>query len=347
MLVIGSLASAIAIAVALAIDWFPEDGSTSSDEIDTLWDVLLVVSIPIFALVMTVALFNVWKYRARPGDMSDGPPIHGDTKLEVIWVTIPAVIVAVLSVYGWVVLDNIEDKREDRMIVEVTGQQFAWSFQYPMEGGKKVPSNELVLPEGRQVEFKIRSKDVIHSFWIPEFRLKSDAVPGITTEWRATPKGTGTHQIVCAELCGIGHSTMRQSVRVVPEPEFTAWLDKRSRGGEAAGAAPGSQDQAAGGKQVFNNTGCNTCHTLSDAEATGEVGPSLDELGQVAGERKPGTKPEDYVRESIVDPAAFAVEGFDGGTMPADYEKRLTPEEIDSLVEYLLDVSSDAGGESG
>ena len=251
---------------------------------------------PVFVLVMTIAIYSVIRFRARPGDLGDGAPIHGNTRLEVIWVTIPFLMVTALAIYGWVVLDDIEAKKNNELIVNVTGQQFAWRFEYPAQ---KVQSNQLVLPVDRPVEFKIRSDDVIHSFWVPEFRLKSDAVPGITTTIRVTPNKIDKYPVVCAELCGIGHSTMRQQVRVVPAAECDAWVAERQRRAEGGG---GEEQAAADGKAIFTETGCNACHTLADAEATAEVGPSLDELAANAPKRKPGTAAAAYVEESILDP---------------------------------------------
>ena len=333
MILIGVAASIVGTAITLWIDWFPEQGSTAADDIDTLYDVLLIASVPIFVLVMTVAIYSVVRFRARPGDLSDGEPIHGNTKLEIIWVTIPFIMVTALAIYGWVVLDDIEAKKPNELQVNVTGQQFAWRFEYPAE---KVNSTQLYLPKDRPVEFNIRSDDVIHSFWVPEFRLKSDAVPGITTKVRLTPDTVDQYRVVCAELCGIGHATMRQVVQVVPEAEFEDWIAERQ---ERADGGPDGQGSAADGKAIFTETGCNACHTLADAGATGTSGPNLDELAAAAAERKPGTSAEEYVEESIVDPGAFAVEGFPDNLMPQDYEQQLSPEEIDALVQYLLEAS--------
>jgi cytochrome c oxidase subunit 2 len=234
LVLIGVVASIVGVVLALVIDWFPDQAAGSSGDIDTLWDVLLIVSVPIFVLVMTVAIYSVVKFRAKPGEMGDGPPIHGNTKLEIVWVTIPFLIVTTLAVYGWVVLEDIEEAHADEMVVNVTGQQFTWRFQY----SKDVRSTELVLPEDRPVKFNVRSEDVIHSFWVPEFRLKTDAVPGITTHIRVTANRRGSWQVVCAELCGIGHSTMRVPVRVVAQDEFETWLsDQRRQAAESAGAA--------------------------------------------------------------------------------------------------------------
>jgi cytochrome c oxidase subunit II len=231
MIAIGLAASVVGVAIVLWMDWFPTPAAESASDIDTLYDVLLIASVPIFVLVMSVALYSVYKFRARPGDMRDGAPIHGNTRLEIIWVTIPFLMVSALAIYGWIVLDDLEAKQSDELVVNVTGQQFTWSFGYP---GEKVRTNTLVLPKDRPVEFRINTKDVIHDFWVPEFRLKSDAVPGLTTKIRLTPNRLGHYQVVCAELCGIGHSTMRQLVRVVEPPAFDKWLAvQKAAAGEA------------------------------------------------------------------------------------------------------------------
>jgi cytochrome c oxidase subunit II len=238
MLGIGVAASVVGVAICLLIDWFPADASGAADQIDTVYDVLLICSVPVFVLVMTIAIYSVVRFRAKPGDMRDGPPIHGNTRLEVIWVTIPFLMVTALAVYAWIVLDDIEARQPNELPVNVTGQQFTWTFEYP---GEEVSSTELVLPQDRPVDFRIRTRDVIHSFWVPEFRLKSDAVPGLTTKIRLTPDRLGRYQVVCAELCGIGHSTMRQNVRVVPEDEFDGWLDEQREASQAGGAGQGEE----------------------------------------------------------------------------------------------------------
>jgi len=246
MFLIGAIASAIGVAIGLAIDWFPTDATSSADEIDTLWDVLIIVSVPIFVLVMTVAIYSVVRFRARPGDKSDGAPIHGNARLEVIWVLVPTIIVSVLAAYAWIVLDDVEAKKQNELTVDVHGQQFSWRFDYPQPGGNAKPvkgAKELWLPKDRPVYFRIHTDDVIHSFWVPQFRLKQDAVPGLTTRIRVTPDKVGRYQVVCTELCGLGHATMRQAVRVVEPPEFQAWVKRGGKTGppSTAGAAPGPQ----------------------------------------------------------------------------------------------------------
>jgi cytochrome c oxidase subunit 2 len=337
MITIGVVAAVILTGVTLLMDWFPTNAAGAAGKIDTLYDVLLIASVPIFVLVMTVAIYSVWRFRARPGDTGDGAPIHGNTRLEIVWVTVPFLLVSGLAIYGWVVLNDIEAKQPNELQVTVTGQQFTWSFEYPRQ---KVKSAELVLPVDRPVHFRIHTKDVIHSFWVPQFRLKSDAVPGATTRIRVTPDRVGNYEVVCAELCGIGHATMRNRVRVLPKREFDAWLAKE-RGGGAAGGGGG----APSGKQLFASNGCGGCHTLADAGASGNVGPKLDDLATAAarfGKRR-GESAKQYVRESIVDPRAFTVPGYPKNVMPTTFGDDLSKQQLDALVDYLLRVGGGKG----
>ena len=226
------LATAIGIVLSYVIHWFPAQASTQAHETDTLYHVLVIASVPIFVLVVTVILFSVWQFHMRPGqELEDGPPIHGNTRLEVIWTAIPAMILLGLVSYSFVVLRNNEKKPAGpEMVVEVTGQQFAWSYEYPssVTGGAPLKTTQLYVPENESVFFKIRSVDVIHAFWIPAFRLQIDAVPGITTSYRATPDRLGSYPVVCNLLCGVGHGLMRSTIHVVTPEHFQTWLKSQT-----------------------------------------------------------------------------------------------------------------------
>ncbi|HEV3228543.1 MAG TPA: cytochrome c oxidase subunit II [Solirubrobacteraceae bacterium] len=246
MVIAWAVAAGIGITIGLSIDWFPGQASSQADKVDTLYKVLIVACVPIFVLVETVVLFSVWKFRMRPGEEDkDGPPIHGNTRLEVLWTAVPAVLIISLCVYAYTVLRSFERKPSTReMDVDVWSQQFAWSFFYPhsVTGGQKVSSTTLVLPQGQPVRFHIHSADVIHAFYVPSFRLQIDAVPGQSDEVRATPNRLGNYLLECAELCGLGHSTMRATVHVVSPADFVSWL--RSQGAPAPGIpvlVPGTQ----------------------------------------------------------------------------------------------------------
>src|ERR687886_1744742 len=252
MAIVGVVASILGFAAALLIHWFPPASSTQADKIDTLWDVLLIASVPVFVLVTTVIGFSVLNFRMRPGEEHlDGPPIHGNTRLEVIWTALPAILIVGLVTYAYIVLTDIEQApaagRE--RVVNVTGEQFAWTFGYN-EGGKKFTTAQLYLPVNQSVKFNVRSRDVIHDFWVPDFRMKIDAVPGITTSYRVTPKGNavGAHDIVCAELCGLGHAYMRQTAHVMSAADFRAWVRRntapKAAGGGGGGAAAGAPPHA-------------------------------------------------------------------------------------------------------
>jgi cytochrome c oxidase subunit 2 len=228
------LAIAIGIALSYAIHWFPARASTQAANTDRLYHILIIACVPIFVLVVAVILYCAWQFHMKPGEeLKDGPPIHGNTRLEVFWTAIPAVLLLGMVSYSFVVLHQNEKKPAREIKVGVTAQQFAWTFQYPpsVTHGAPVESAQLYLPKGESVLFELHSKDVIHAFWIPAFRLQEDVVPGITTSYRATPDRLGTYPIVCNLLCGLGHSLMRATIHVVAPSDFEAWLKSRQGAG--------------------------------------------------------------------------------------------------------------------
>ena len=241
MIVIGVIVTAIAIPLALIIPWFPAEASTQAGNVRTLYTVLLIVTVPIFVLVETVVLFSVWKFRMKPGEeLKDGPPIHGNTRLEVVWTAVPAILIISLCTYAYTVLRSNEDSKKGEMTVNVTTRQFAFEFSYPQGPGKQVVSSILYLPKGQPVVFQIRSLDVIHSFFVPNFSQKLDAVPGIVTTLRVTPNVLGTYPVECTELCGAGHSLMRPSTHVVTPAAFASWLKPQPiNGPPPIGTPPG------------------------------------------------------------------------------------------------------------
>ncbi len=237
------IAVAIAVVLSYAIHWFPVQASSQAKNTDRLYHVLVLASIPIFVIVVAVILYSVWQFHMKPGEeLKDGPPIHGNTRLEVFWTAIPTVLLLGLVGYSFVVLHQNEKKPAREIQIGVTGQQFAWSYEYPpsITGGKPLQSTQLYVPEGESVNFNMRTKDVIHAFWIPAFRIQEDVVPGITTHWRATPIRLGSYPIVCNLLCGLGHSLMRSTIHVVPETQFHAWIASQMASGSASSTTGGS-----------------------------------------------------------------------------------------------------------
>ncbi|MEA2301721.1 MAG: cytochrome c oxidase subunit [Solirubrobacteraceae bacterium] len=333
--VIAAIATAGGIVLGLVIPWFPPAADTQAKSIDTLYYVLIIVTVPVFVLVETVVLFAVVKFRMRPGEeMLDGPPIHGNTRLEIIWTAAPSAIIAALVVYAAVVLRHIEHQPAGEIQVQVYAQQFAWSFAYPpaAPGAKAIVSSDLYLVKDRPVRFRVHSSDVLHGFWIPAFRLQIDAVPGTTQSFRATPKRMGDYDIVCTELCGLGHSVMRSTAHVVTPAAYTAFLASRGAA-SALPAAAGPGALAAMGKRVFTSTGgCGACHTLADAQTTGSIGPDLNKYLK--------GKSEAFIRTSIVNPNAYVEKGFGANIMPANFGTTLSKDELGAVVKYLANVTA-------
>jgi len=369
MVVAWAIGVAILLPIALVIPWFPAKGSIQAGNVRTLYTVLLIATVPIFVLVETVVLFSVWKYRMRPGEEDkDGPPIHGNTRLEVVWTVLPAILILGLVTYAYTVLHNNEKSKPGEMQVDVVARQFTFQFSYPGLGGKTIVSPALYLQKDKPVVFKIRSLDVVHSFFVPEFSQKIDAVPGIVTTLRVTPVRLGTYPAECTELCGAGHSLMREAVHVVTPAAFAAWASTQKANapppvgvpppGQASqyaapatsGTGPStsttsstssSATSAAAGKAVFTGSaGCTSCHTLAAAGATGTIGPDLDkrlrsDCATAESKRIRGATLQKCIYTAITNPYKFIPSGYQAGIMPSTFAQILTSTQIQALVTFL------------
>ena len=337
-----------ATAVALFIPWLPDQASKQGERIDFVFWFTTAICIAIFAVVASVAVYSVIKFRAPPDDDSDGLPIHGHTGIEIVWTIVPFLLVTAIGVVSAVALAQNDDLPDNHMVVNVVGRQFTWQFLYPPADAPEAAKDELEcdakevarnclssarlhLPVDVPVYLRMRADDVIHSFWVPEFRQKQDLVPGQVTTLVITPTKVGEYEVLCTELCGLGHSVMRAAAVVSSRADFDTWkadLQKQTAGG------------GKGGKAVFASNGCASCHTLTAAGAKGTVGPNLDELPQAA---KTAGKPlEAFVRESIVEPDAYVAKGFPKGVMPKTFAT-LPKEQLDALVQYLVDSTKGGG----
>jgi cytochrome c oxidase subunit 2 len=331
LILVALVFGAAAFCVAYFIDWFPTSASEERGRIDFVIWFTTAICIAIFALVASVIVYSVLNFRARPDDDSDGPPIHGHTGLEMVWTAIPAILVLAIAIVSGVALaKNDELPKGDYLRVQVTGVQFAWSFKYLK--GNTVTTGVLRLPRGRSTVLEITSKDVIHSFWVPEFGQKLDALPGDPNNLKITPNKVGTYPVICTELCGLGHAVMRSEAIVMEPAAFDKWLDEQTKKMETGGPAAG--------KAVFTNNGCNACHTLRAAGASGKIGPDLDKLPQQAA--RAGKPLEEFVHESIVEPDKYIEAGYPKSVMPQDYEKSIPQKQLDDLVAFLVDASKGA-----
>lgn len=294
--------------------------------VDFLFRLVAAIAAFVFALIVAFVGYSLVVFRRRPDDTTDGPPVHGNTPLEVTWTVLPALVIFAVGALGTWVLFRVNSPKPNEMTVRVTSFQFAWTFEYPEFG---IQSNELVLPVEQPVKFEVTSRDVIHSFWIPEFRMKIDAIPGRVNVKRYTPVRVGEYKVRCAELCGTGHYAMRAPVRVVSASEFIQWVQAQT----AAETAQPLSGPAARGKELASQLGCVGCHS---ADGSPGVGPTWKGLYNSQVELADGstvTADEAYLRESILEPGAKIVAGFQN-VMPS-YKGRLSDEDVQALIEYI------------
>jgi cytochrome c oxidase subunit 2 len=321
MLGIAVVAAAITTAVAVLVPWLPPAAGKEAGRIHFVYWFTTVIAIAVFAVVVAVMTYSVWKFRARPDDDSDGPPIHGHTTIEIVWTAVPAVLVTAISIVSAIVLAQNGHAGNDPLVVKVKAQQFAWQFTYP--NGKTY--GYLTLPKGRHTKLDITSNDVIHSFWVPELSQKQDAVPGQHNTLVVTPTRTGTFPVICTELCGLGHALMRSHVDIVETAKFATFM---KGGGKAADP----------GLAAFQQNGCGSCHTFKPANSTGKIGPNLDNLPADAKKANRGAL-DAFVRESIVDPGAYLEPGYKDA-MPHIFKDQIPADQLDQLVQYLVKGSS-------
>jgi cytochrome c oxidase subunit 2 len=337
------------VTTQMDLSWLlPTQASSRSIIVDQLFRFLMGIASVIFLLVEGALLFAVIRFRRREGDEGDGAPIHGNNTLEIFWTLIPAILVAIISMYSYRVLTQVEEPGRNPLVVEVIGRQFSWEFRYPEKG---VSSQALHLPVNRTVSFQISSADVIHSFWIPEFRVKRDATPGQISEMIVTPTIVGHYYSRCAELCGPGHATMVADVFVETQAEFDAWMQEQAgqvpapqiQDSPAATAEPepeaplpAQENAVVLGRALFIQLGCGACHILPDSGGLGVVGPTLEGIGTIAATRQAGVGARDYLIQSLISPDTLVVDGYPAGVMPGDIGERISEPELENLVEYLL-----------
>ena len=237
---IWAVATAVGVAFSLSVDVFPSAASQEAHIVDSAMTFLLVLSVPVFALVVILLGYSMVRFHQHGLPSEDGPPIRGNMKLELVWVLVSLALVIVLAGYGSVGLLDLRAHAahaahgEDALVVQVQGNQWFWEFYYPAQNIRV--KDELRLPLGKPVHFEITANDVLHSFWVPAFRTKIDAVPGLVTTISATPDKIGRFQedyhfrVQCAELCGLGHGAMATPVVVVEQREFDAWVVQQVQG---------------------------------------------------------------------------------------------------------------------
>jgi cytochrome c oxidase subunit 2 len=343
------IAGAVATAVAVVPTWLPIAASREASRIHFVIWFVIVICIVIFAIVAAVMVFEVARFRVQEDDFEDGPPVHGNTGLEITWTIIPFVLVTAIAIVSAIVLSRNDAQAQDTLRIDVVAQQFEFTFSYP--DAKNITSPVLRLPKGRSVELYMRSLDVIHSLFVPQFSQKEDIVPGLVTQLHITPTRLGTYPLECTELCGLGHSLMRSQAIVMEPAAFDAWLKQQEKTAPPPTTSSSTTTStsssttpispSAAGLGVFNQNNCASCHTLSAAKATGTIGPDLDKLVSYAQQAKQPLAP--FVHESIVKPNAYIQPGYPKDVMPQNFGQLLTKEQLDSLVAFLVHSAQKTG----
>lgn len=315
---------------------FPEQASTMASQVDALYFFLLAVS-GFFATLIAV-LVIVFAVRFRRRSENERPePIHGSLALELAWTIIPFGLSMVMFFWGASVFVSLARPPDNAIEVFVVGKQWMWKVQH-MEGKREI--NELHVPIGQAVKLTMTSEDVIHSFFVPAFRIKQDAIPGrYTSAWFEATK-VGTYHLFCAEYCGTEHSKMIGSVIVMEPSDYQVWLSGTAAAAPAAAAGGDAKaTMVAAGAQLFVKLGCVACHKT----APGALGPSLVNLFGHTVQMQSGetiTVDEAYLRESILTPQAKMVAGFQP-VMPT-FKGLVSEEALMQLIAYIKDGKAGA-----
>jgi cytochrome c oxidase subunit 2 len=308
----------------------PVEASAQSIPIDWLFDLEIKLISFFFALIMVPLTYSLILFRRKVGDESDGQHFEGNTGLEITWTVIPLIIVIALGIIG---ADNLRQVRAvdpQAIQLNVVAFQWGWRFEYPQGGFN---SNKLYLPVNKQVVLKMQSLDVIHSFWVPEFRVKQDIVPGRTTDYRITPIKTGEYKVRCAELCGTSHSYMESFIEVVSQADYDKWVADQTTKAQAAALASAGKPDAGRGQTLYQESGCKACHSLDGSKGVGPTWKGLFGSTVKLADGTSVTADEAYLTESIKLPGAKTVNGFPANAMPSF--TFLTDGQVADLVEFI------------
>lgn len=297
-------------------------------QIDGLWDLVFWAAVVVFVLVEGAIVYAMFRFRERKGDTQAPKQTHGNTPLEIAWTIAPALILAVLAVPTVLTILALARERPGALVVNVTGQQWWWAYEYPEEG--VVTANELHIPTGRPIQLALHSADIIHSYWVPKLAGKQDMVPGRVNHLTIEADRPGEYHGTCVEYCGLSHANMRLKVFAHEPEDFERWVAEqredavRPRGGRARA-----------GERIFQESQCITCHVIrfDGSKAEGKTGPDLTHFAartSFAGAiyERTDERLADWLRDA---PAMKP-----GSKMPAGIsEMGLTEEDITALVAYL------------
>ncbi|WP_347838824.1 cytochrome c oxidase subunit II [uncultured Draconibacterium sp.] len=300
--------------------------------VDTAFLVIMGISFLFLIGLTVVMLVFIYKYNRKRNPKAT--QIEGSVKLEIIWTVVPFLLTMLMFYYGWAGWKPMQKAPKDAMEITVYGRMWNFSFEY--ENGRR--TDTLYLPKDQPIRLNLVAMDVLHSLYIPAFRVKQDMVPGKKDNhmW-FEPQKIGTYELYCAEYCGLQHSYMYSYVKVMEDSAFQTWIADTTN---VSGSVAEIESPAATGKRIMQNIGCFACHSL---DGTKLVGPSFkgiwgaEHTVKTGRETRQVTVDEEYIRKSIYDPNADVVDGFSKGLM-LSYEGQLSDDDIGNIIEYLKTV---------
>ena len=317
----------------MAVHLMPVQASAQAVTIDSLWNLELAVLSFLFALIMVPLLYSLIVFRRRRGEKGDGEHIEGNNTLEVTWTIVPLILVLIFAYLGTYTLGEVLAVDPNALEVDVIARQWAWQFNYP----QGFSSKELHLVVDHQVVLNMKSLDVLHDFYVPQFRIKQDVLPGEITTYRITPTLLGSYTAECAQLCGSGHTYMTATVIVQSQADYDAWVKAQE-----AAAAAAAQTPVGRGQLLVTQNGCTSCHSV-DGSSTG-IAPTWKGLYQSQVKLSGGTMvapgavvvaDQAYLTESIVNPSAKIVAGFQDNVMPKTFGTTLSQSQISDIITYI------------
>lgn len=329
LVIAGILVVVVTVALIFALGdasfLLPVRASAQAVTIDKLFRLEFRVIAFLFSLIVVLMVYSIIVFRRKKGDLSDSVHIEGNNRLEVLWTLAPLATVLVFAYLGGQSLGETLTPDPKPLEVNVIGQQWSWRFEYPTLG---ITTSELMLPAKKQALLHLSSQDVIHSFWVPEFRVKQDALPGgkeFVRDLRVTPTIVGQYNLVCAELCGRQHSTMIAKVNVMEPGEFDSWVAEQTAA---------SNDPVARGQKLAKDFGCVACHSIDGTRIVGPTWKGVYGSTETFTDGTSATVDDAYLHESIVNPAAKIVQGYQN-LMPATFGTQLTEEQIADIIAFI------------
>ena len=304
--------------------FLPPPNATEAAAVDNLYGFIFWLSVVLFLLVVGPMFYFVFKYRVRAGETAKPTPrITHHLGLELTWSVIPSILCLVIAVWGFWDFMNLGNAPADAEEIYVTGAQWVWNFEHK-DGTKEI--NELHVPEGKTFKLILTSQDVIHSFFIPDFRVKHDLPPGRYTSIWFTPNGVGNHQVFCTEYCGDSHSQMLATVKVMTRKDYDEW----NRVGTPLGPDETPEKR---GEKLYREKSCITCHSIDGIRMTGPSFKGIFGTPQPLTDGSSAIADENYIRESILNPQAKIVATFTPVMPP--FQGMLKDNDITCLIAYI------------